>query len=53
MPFKSELQRRWMYANEPAMAKRWQAHTPKGKKLPKRKRKEHPHVTALKRLSSR
>jgi hypothetical protein len=23
-----------MYANEPAMAKRWQKHTPKGKKLP-------------------
>ena len=23
MPFKSEKQRRWMYANEPEMAKRW------------------------------
>jgi len=36
MPFKSEAQRGWMYANEPAMAKRWEAHTPKGKKLPKK-----------------
>lgn len=23
MPFKSDKQRRWMYANKPAMAKRW------------------------------
>lgn len=42
MPFKSTSQRKWMYANDPAMAKRWEAETPKGKKLPKkvkRKRK--------------
>jgi len=25
MPFKSEKQRRWMWANEPEMAKRWAA----------------------------
>lgn len=36
VPFKSEKQRAWMYANEPAMAKRWQEHTPKGTKLPER-----------------
>jgi hypothetical protein len=40
MPFKSEAQRRWMYANDPEMAKRWQAETPKGKRLPKRVRKK-------------
>lgn len=34
MPFKSEAQRRWMYANHPDMAKKWEDHTPKGKKLP-------------------
>lgn len=39
-PFVSEAQRRWMHANEPAMAKRWEAHTPKGKALPKRKSKK-------------
>ena len=39
MPFKSKAQRSWMYANHPAMAKKWQADTPKGKKLPARKRK--------------
>jgi len=40
VPFKSQAQRRWMYAKHPAMARRWQAHTPKGKKLPKRARKK-------------
>lgn len=30
MPFKSDSQRRWMYVNHPAMAKRWQKETPKG-----------------------
>lgn len=35
MPFKSEAQRKWMFANHPEMAKEWAAHTPKGKKLPK------------------
>jgi len=35
MPFKSEKQRAWMYANEPEMAKRWEAETP-AKKLPTR-----------------
>ena len=34
MPFKSEAQKGWMYANKPKMAKEWQEHTPKGKKLP-------------------
>lgn len=34
MPFKSQAQRRWMYATHPEMAKKWSAHTPKGKKLP-------------------
>jgi len=27
MPFKSENQRKWMYANKPKMAKRWQKET--------------------------
>lgn len=39
MPFESTAQRGWMYANHPAMAKRWEAHTPKGKHLP-----EHKHM---------
>jgi len=35
MPFKSKAQRSWMHKNKPAMAKRWEKHTPKGTKLPK------------------
>ena len=35
MPFKSQAQRRYMYAKHPAIAKRFEAETPKGKKLPK------------------
>lgn len=34
MPFKSRAQEKWMFANHPRMARRWAAHTPKGKKLP-------------------
>lgn len=37
MPFKSKAQRKWMWANNPEMAKRWEKETPKGKKLPKKK----------------
>lgn len=53
MPFRSEAQRRFMYANHPAMAKRWQEHTPKGK-LPKHVKKQAEEriaaaITALRR----
>lgn len=37
MPFKSEAQKKWMYANKLEMAKKWQKDTPKKKKLPKKK----------------
>ena len=43
MPFKSKAQQRWMYANEPEMAKKWSDHTPDHKSLPtktKKKRKK-------------
>lgn len=39
MPFKSQAQRGWMHANHPEMAKEWEEHTPKGKKLPKKVKK--------------
>jgi len=29
-----------MYANKPKMAKEWEAHTPKNKKLPKKAKKK-------------
>lgn len=34
MPFKSQAQRGFMYANHPEIAKEFEAATPKGKKLP-------------------
>tara|TARA_R100000656_G_C3933791_1_gene125412 strand:+ start:376 stop:498 length:123 start_codon:yes stop_codon:yes gene_type:complete len=40
MPFKSEAQRKWMYAKKPEMAKKWEGETPKGKKLPTRKKRK-------------
>lgn len=43
MPFKSKAQRRWMYATHPQMAKEWEEHTPKGKKLPDYKNPHHSH----------
>lgn len=36
MPFKSEAQRKMMYAKHPKLAKEFEAKTPKGKKLPKK-----------------
>lgn len=38
MPFKSESQRRWMWANHPEMAREWEEKTPKDKKLPEKKK---------------
>lgn len=34
MPFKSQAQRKWMHANDPKMAEKWEEHTLKSKKLP-------------------
>lgn len=36
MPFKSEAQRRFMYAKHPDMAARWEEETPTGKRLPRK-----------------
>ena len=35
MPFKSQAQKKWMYANMPEMAKEWEDETPAGR-LPAR-----------------
>jgi len=48
MPFKSEAQRRWMYAKKPEMAKRWQEHTG-SKDLPERARV----ISAAKKMRER
>jgi len=39
-PFVSKSQRKWMYKNKPELAKKWEAHTPKNKKLPKKLKKK-------------
>jgi len=36
MPFKSEAQRRYLFAKEPAVAREFAAATPKNAKLPER-----------------
>lgn len=41
MPFKSQAQRKFMYAKHPEMAKEWEEKTPKGKKLPKKVKKKN------------
>jgi hypothetical protein len=40
MPFVSKQQRKWMYANDPEMAAKWEEHTPKNKPLPKKVKKK-------------
>jgi len=47
MPFKSEAQRRYMHAKHPRMAKEWEAHTPKGKKLPEHVAEKEASVAKL------
>jgi hypothetical protein len=41
MPFKSQAQRRYLYAKHPAVAKEFASKTPKGKKLPQHVTKIH------------
>jgi hypothetical protein len=36
MPLKSKAQERWMWANDPEMAKRWEKETKNRKALPER-----------------
>lgn len=47
MPFKSEAQRRYLYAKEPKVAKRFAAETPKNAKLPERVKKKRKKSSLL------
>lgn len=40
MPFKSDAQRKFLYAKEPKVAKEFESKTPKGKKLPEHVKKK-------------
>lgn len=48
MPFESEAQRRFMFAQHPRIAKRWAKETPKGKDLPEKKTDSDPEETQAK-----
>jgi hypothetical protein len=45
MPFQSEAQRRFLFANHPEIAKKWAHEFPGKKKLPKHKRKKTRKMT--------
>lgn len=48
MPFKSEAQRKFLFAKHPTIAKRWAKHTPKGADLPEHVAKsEHEKTSSL------
>ena len=53
MPFVSEAQRKWMYANKPKVAKEWEAHTPTGKTLPERVKKTRRQMRVDRRRARR
>lgn len=42
MPMKSKKQRAYLHANKPEVAKKFEAETPKGKKLPKKVKSKKP-----------
>lgn len=39
MPMKSKAQRKYLWAKDPELAKKFEEETPKGKKLPEKKKK--------------
>jgi len=49
MPFRSQAQRAFMFANHPDIAARWEALTPKGAVLPKHVLSRRAKVKAAKR----
>jgi hypothetical protein len=51
MPFKSQAQRGYLYANNPAVAAEFQAATPKGAKLPKYAPKPTSHEDRKRHMS--
>lgn len=50
MPFVSEKQRAWMYANKPEMAQKWEDHTPDNANLLERVSKKDAYDRAIKRM---
>jgi hypothetical protein len=53
MPFKSQQQRKWMWANDPEMARKWEKHTSKNKKLPKKVKKKKANFDLILKLAEK
>jgi len=53
MPFQSQAQRKYMYANHPEIAKEFESATPKDRKLPERKHPKPPLEHRVKKGLSR
>lgn len=49
MPFKSKAQRAYLYSQKPKLAKKFEEHTSKGKKLPEKKGKHKKRVKGKKK----
>jgi hypothetical protein len=52
MPFKSKSQQRWMYANEPEMAKKWSDHTPDHDALPEKAKKKEKRMKTTEKIAA-
>jgi hypothetical protein len=52
MPFKSKSQQRWMYANEPEMAKKWSEHTPDHSDLPEKAKKKEKRMKTTEKIAA-
>lgn len=53
MPFKSDAQRKFMYATDPKLAKKFSEETPKGKDLPEHVKKAGARAKALKKMAGK
>jgi len=51
MPFLSDSQRRWMFANHPEIAKEWAKETPNIKNLPEHVTKKKKKISIIKKLT--
>ena len=50
MPFKSDAQRKFMYAKHPGIAKRWSSESPEQGKLPEHVKKQAKRAAVLSKM---
>ena len=51
MPVRSKAQRRWLWATDPEMARRWEDHTPDDAELPEKVKKKKMKKSACTKLA--